>query len=188
MVRRSFRAMGTDIELLVDAAGVRRGDRRPPRWSSSGSNRCCRASGRPPSSPSSTTRGGSTPPPTSLEVVRLALAARTRTNGRFDPTVHDALVAAGYDRTFDDVPAEGAGRGERLGSAAAEESRSSGSRITLDPGVRLDLGGIGKGFAAERVASLLAARRAPVSSAPAATSRCVELRRATCGRSRSPTT
>ena len=28
-------------------------------------------------------------------VVELALAARTRTGGRFDPTVHDALVEAG---------------------------------------------------------------------------------------------
>ncbi|MGH3024727.1 MAG: FAD:protein FMN transferase, partial [Gaiellaceae bacterium] len=36
-----------------------------------------------------------------VAVVELALAARERTGGRFDPTVHDALVAAGYDRTFD---------------------------------------------------------------------------------------
>jgi thiamine biosynthesis lipoprotein len=91
-----------------------------------------------------------------LEAVRLALAARARTNGRFDPTVLGALVAAGYDRTFDDVPAEGpipttdpafCGGGVQI----------DGSRITLGPGVRLDLGGIGKGFAAERAASLLAA-------------------------------
>ena len=37
------------------------------------------------------------------EVVELALAARERTGGRFDPTIHDALVGAGYDRTFDDI-------------------------------------------------------------------------------------
>ena len=40
-----------------------------------------------------------------LAVVKLALAARERTNGRFDPTLHDALVAAGYDRTFADLEA-----------------------------------------------------------------------------------
>ena len=27
-----------------------------------------------------------------------------RTGGRFDPTIHDALVGAGYDRTFDELP------------------------------------------------------------------------------------
>ena len=36
-----------------------------------------------------------------LSVVRLALEAREATGGRFDPTVHDALVAAGYDRSFE---------------------------------------------------------------------------------------
>ena len=32
----------------------------------------------------------------------------------------------------------------------------TGARIELDPGVRLDLGGIGKGYAADRAAELLA--------------------------------
>ena len=34
--------------------------------------------------------------------------------------------------------------------------RLTGTRIELDAGVRLDLGGIGKGYAAERAAELLA--------------------------------
>jgi thiamine biosynthesis lipoprotein len=42
-----------------------------------------------------------------LAVVELALDARERTAGRFDPTVHDALVAAGYDRTFEAVAPDG---------------------------------------------------------------------------------
>ena len=88
-----------------------------------------------------------------LAVVELALAARERTGGCFDPTVHDALVAAGYDRTFELLVG---------GSATAAPPRTAGGvrirgrRIELDPGVRLDLGGIGKGYAVDRAVALLA--------------------------------
>jgi thiamine biosynthesis lipoprotein len=93
--------------------------------------------------------------PDLLEVVKLALAARERTGGRFDPTLHDALVAAGYDRTFDELDEHAAPR------PAPDPRRSrhvtvSGRRIELGPGVRLDLGGIVKGYAADRCARQLA--------------------------------
>ena len=39
------------------------------------------------------------------DVVELRARRRERTRGRFDATVHDALVAAGYDRTFDEAAA-----------------------------------------------------------------------------------
>ena len=67
---------------------------------------------------------------------------------RFDPTVHDAVVAAGYDRTFDDLAPDG----PRIapGSACAGRVSVHGSTIALDPGYRLDLGGIAKGYAADR--------------------------------------
>jgi thiamine biosynthesis lipoprotein len=78
--------------------------------------------------------------------------ARERTGGLFDPTVHDALVAAGYDRTFDEVALDGdtlpprpCGGGVRL----------DGARIELEPGFRLDLGGIAKGYAVDRACSIL---------------------------------
>ena len=44
----------------------------------------------------------------------------------------------------------------RAPRAAAAASASTGSRIELDAGVRLDLGGIGKGYAVDRAAELLA--------------------------------
>jgi FAD:protein FMN transferase len=88
-------------------------------------------------------------------VVELALAARERTAGRFDPTLHDAVVAAGYDRTFDELdehattrPAPDPGR--------ARDFVLRGRRIELGPGVRLDLGGIVKGYAADRCVQRLA--------------------------------
>jgi len=93
--------------------------------------------------------------PALREVVELAVQARARTEGRFDPTVHDALVAAGYDRSFEEVPPEG--------TASAGPSPPCGGRVSLrdglvvlEPGYRLDLGGIAKGYAVDRACSLLA--------------------------------
>jgi thiamine biosynthesis lipoprotein len=92
--------------------------------------------------------------PDLLQVVALALDARDRTAGRFDPTVHDALVAAGYDRSFELVVRDGV---KAVGSMPAGGGvRIDGARVSLDRGVRIDLGGIGKGYAAERAAELLA--------------------------------
>jgi thiamine biosynthesis lipoprotein len=95
-----------------------------------------------------------------LRVVELALAARDRTGGRFDPTVHDAVVAAGYDRSFEDIDAEShvVCRAPDMvrGAVAGGGVSVDGARIALEPGTRIDLGGIGKGYAAERAAELLA--------------------------------
>jgi len=92
-----------------------------------------------------------------LRVTQLGLAARRRTGGRFDPTVHDALAAAGYDRTFAELPAEGPAfpdGAHRCGGAVEVDEHTR--RIELQPGVRLDLGGIAKGDAVERACDLLA--------------------------------
>ena len=90
-----------------------------------------------------------------LAVVKLALAARERTHGRFDPTLHDALVAAGYDRTFADLDCDAAGR-PAPDPLAPREVVVRGRRVELAPGVRIDLGGIVKGYAADRCAERLA--------------------------------
>jgi thiamine biosynthesis lipoprotein len=95
--------------------------------------------------------------PELLELTDLSLAARRRTAGRFDPTVHAALVAAGYDRTFSEIVSESDG--------AAEPGRGCGGRVsvdraagtvTLDPDTSVDFGGIAKGYAVDRAARLLA--------------------------------
>jgi thiamine biosynthesis lipoprotein len=85
-----------------------------------------------------------------VEALGLALRARDESGGRFDPTVLPALVAAGYDRTFEDL-AERPARplpGWRAG-AAIELDEASG-RARLAAGAAVDLGGIGKGYAAQR--------------------------------------
>jgi FAD:protein FMN transferase len=152
MAQHSFPAMGTMVELFVEAedaaaelsaaeAEFERLEQVMSRF-------------RPTSELSRLNEAGELDASADLaDVVACALEARTGSRGRFDVTVHDALVAAGYDRTFDEVPADApsVGRPVRCGGGVAVE----GMRITLEPGTRLDLGGIGKGYAAERVAALL---------------------------------
>jgi thiamine biosynthesis lipoprotein len=153
VIARRFRAMGTDVEFLVEAED-------PERALEAAEAEFHRLEAllsrfRPDSELSRLNEHGSLEPgPDLLEVVELALLARIRTGGRFDPTVHDALVAAGYDRSFELVPADGpaAGAAPCRGGVLVD-----GRRIELEPGVRLDLGGIGKGFAVERAAVVLAA-------------------------------
>jgi FAD:protein FMN transferase len=92
------------------------------------------------------------------EALRLALRAREDTAGRFDPTVLPALAAAGYDRSFElleERPAATAA-GWRAGTTIELDER--GGRARLEPGSAVDLGGIGKGYAADRaLGAMLAA-------------------------------
>jgi thiamine biosynthesis lipoprotein len=89
-------------------------------------------------------------------LVARALRAAAATDGLFDPTVLPAMVAAGYDRTFEDVivtarevlrPAAPTGRWREIVFDL--------DVLTLPEGVGLDLGGIAKGWTAD-----IAARRA----------------------------
>jgi FAD:protein FMN transferase len=97
-----------------------------------------------------------------LDVVELALAAREQTGGRFDPTVHDAVVAAGYDRTFAELaPDAAAPRLEPVRCGGDVAVNGERSVVRLADGVRLDLGGIAKGYAAERACDLLHADGRP---------------------------
>jgi len=92
--------------------------------------------------------------PETLDLLETARTWWQVTGGRFDPTVADALVAAGYDRDRatghgpirPGVPAPGADR--------IELDRRTGT-ARLPEGVRIDLGGIGKGRAADLLAGEL---------------------------------
>lgn len=159
MQRHAFNAMGTEVELLLAAE---------PGLVSAAAFRAAAAEFRrlegllsrfrPRSELSILNRKGSLlAGPDLVRVTGLALAARERTGGRFDPTVHDALVAAGYDRTFEDlVPVHGsAPRGSRCGGRVSVDPDTG--RVEIEPGFRLDLGGIAKGDAVDRVCDLLSA-------------------------------
>jgi thiamine biosynthesis lipoprotein len=152
MERRTFRAMGTEIDLLVDANGATAA-------LSAAEDEFHRLEAilsrfRQDSELSLLNRAGRLDPgPDLLRVTELALAAREDTGGRFDPTVHDAVVAAGYDRTFESIAADGP---EPAARTCGGEVRIDRGVIELDDGVRLDFGGIGKGYAADRAAEVLA--------------------------------
>lgn len=154
MQRHTLRAMGTSIELFVAADAAAEAFAAAEAEFERLESLLSRF--RPGSELSQLNRHGSLEAgPELLEVVELALTAREVTRGRFDPTVHDAVVAAGYDRTFDRVPRDDVAEpGPPV--PAGGGVRIEGARIELARGVRLDLGGIGKGYAAERVAELLA--------------------------------
>jgi thiamine biosynthesis lipoprotein len=153
MHRFGFLAMGTDVDVLLDAS--------PGPAANAALADVEREFGRleqifsrflPDSELSRLNEAGELDASEEMrEVVALALAARERTAGRFDPTVHDALVAAGYDRTFDDIDGHGGAPAPAGGGV-----RVTGRRIELDEGVRLDLGGIAKGYAVDRTLRTLA--------------------------------
>ncbi|HET7045439.1 MAG TPA: FAD:protein FMN transferase, partial [Gaiellaceae bacterium] len=146
----SFPAMGTEVELFGDPAGFAAAETEFERLEKILSRF------RPDSELSRLNRDGRIAAGADLRrVVRLALDARERTGGLFDPTVHDALVAAGYDASFDLLDRDR----PRAAAAVACSGRVAivGSEIVLEPGVRLDLGGIGKGYAVDRAVALLGA-------------------------------
>ncbi|CRK60740.1 Thiamin biosynthesis lipoprotein ApbE [Alloactinosynnema sp. L-07] len=96
--------------------------------------------------------------PILFTVVRVALDAAEVTDGLVDPTLGNAMIAIGYDRTFADLapvstpvtPVRGGGwRG--IGTDAATRT------IQLPLGVRLDLGATAKAWAADVAARRVAA-------------------------------
>ena len=93
-----------------------------------------------------------------LESLGLALRAREDTAGRFDPTVLPALAAAGYDRSFELLEEREARPADDWRAGTAIELDTRNGRARLEPGSSVDLGGIGKGYAAGRALdSMLAA-------------------------------
>ncbi|MEZ5244571.1 MAG: FAD:protein FMN transferase [Acidimicrobiales bacterium] len=91
--------------------------------------------------------------PDTFQVIRAAVDGAIATQGRFDPTVHDSMVSLGYDRTFAQIPAAANPSDAAVAAPGVDgiEFDDALHAVTLPPGVRLDLGGIGKGSAADLV-------------------------------------
>ncbi len=98
--------------------------------------------------------------PDTFALIRAAVDGAVQTQGRFDPTVHDAMVALGYDRTFPDLDPTMAGAPVPAPGVSGILLDPALHAVTLPPGVRLDLGGIGKGTAADLVSAQVMARGA----------------------------
>ncbi len=155
----AFRAMSTDVTVTVvgadaDALGWARErvGQLERRWSrflaDSDISRLNRAEGTPLEVHADT-----------VTAVRAACAAWLVTDGCFDPTVHDSLLRLGYDDTIDIVRERGGGTpASSLPAPGCEGIEFDETRnvVRLPAHVRLDLGGIGKGLAADlTVAGLL---------------------------------
>jgi len=168
LLKREWRAMGTDVEVilnggdesLLDLAGARIEDLES-RWSRFRATSELEALNHLPDRRVILSRE-------SFEIIELAVAASLSTKGAFDPTIYDAILDAGYTSDFEgglDTPAASDGRDTNRTSLPLDTTSAKPapgcSSIILDPivrsvmlpeGVHLDLGGIGKGRAADLVA------------------------------------
>lgn len=97
--------------------------------------------------------------PLLAEAVAVSLRAASLTDGDVDPTVGGVLSALGYDRDFGQVPATGPALRMRVRVIPGWRSiglDSATRRLTVPPGVQLDLGATVKGWAADRSAARVA--------------------------------
>jgi thiamine biosynthesis lipoprotein len=95
--------------------------------------------------------------PAMMHLVGLSLALGQRSEGLFDPTILRSLEAAGYDRSFELIDAKTwpPPQSTRAASWRDVSIDEAAGTITLPPDVGIDLGGVGKGFAADRLARLI---------------------------------
>ncbi len=150
--------MGTEIALICpDAPSAERRLDLAERWTSAYEGRLSRFI--PYSELSRLNQSAGKPftaSPLLFKFVVTCLELARRSGGVFDPTLLREVEAAGYDRTFDLIPAR-----VRPGKAGPRptfrEVRLDPARreITLPPGLGIDSGGLGKGWAADRLARFL---------------------------------
>jgi thiamine biosynthesis lipoprotein len=100
--------------------------------------------------------------PLLADAVRAALWAAERTGGLVDPTLLDQLEAAGYTRSRRreegagvPLPATTPRAGHPHPAARWRTIAVDGDRVRRPPGLRLDLGGTGKGHVADLAARIL---------------------------------
>jgi thiamine biosynthesis lipoprotein len=154
-----FPSMGTTVRLLADAplepirAGIEAIAARLTRFDPA--SELCALNADP--------RAEVPASPLLRRAVQAALLGARRTGGLADPTLLDAVEAAGYTRTR--VGVEPASLEAALRAAPARRAATPGRRwrevevrkqsIVRPPGLRIDLGGSAKGLAADWAASKL---------------------------------
>ena len=156
---RTLRAMNSDVSLMCCLPDASRRLARAERWLAAYEERFSRfrllseltrlngSAGRPFQAS-----------PTLFRLVQLSLDFARCSGGLFDPTILPQLEAAGYDLSFELV-------GSRPGRAFASHPTltcfrdvhldQEARRITLPAGGGIDLGGMAKGWAVDRIAAIL---------------------------------
>lgn len=167
-VALKFRAMNTNVELLIYTHEVEKAaaaSRRVEELFQKNEDTLSRF--RPQSELTKLNRTGYLENASDLLYKNVAAACRMKefTGGIFDPTILDALEAAGYDRSFELIARGypqlftlhqmdnfGRWKPESQHQIELDLARKS---IRLAPGVRIDLGGIAKGTTVDQAAELL---------------------------------
>jgi thiamine biosynthesis lipoprotein len=157
----SFRAMGSAIRAQIESDDPRVEEhlKRVPEWFETWEARLSRF--RPESELSRlNARAGEmvAVSPILWQVIRRSLEAAEISHGLVTPTVLPALEAAGYDRPFAEMErdaAEGVVASREVPDWRGIRLDPKRRRLCLPPGAKLDLGGIGKGWAADRAVARL---------------------------------
>ncbi len=164
---RHTRAMGTDLHLIVVGSGGTAGDREHElieRALTRVAQLEARWSRFIPQSEVSRLNGAvGTPLVVSDDTAALvarAIDAWHLTEGLVDCTLLDDLIRAGYDRPFEELPADRPAPGptlRRIYGGDPGDIEIHGNTVTLPLGLGIDPGGIGKGLAADLVTGELLA-------------------------------
>lgn len=158
-----FRAMNTDATVMIVAPSGRHSEAREAArgieaWFETVESTLSRF--RPESELVRLNRSAGTPvavSPMLREVIASALEAARSTGGLFDPTILPSLIAAGYDRSFEQL-----NRADQTADTAVgvtftwrDVTFNAGGRVVLPRGCALDLGGIAKGWTIDQSARRL---------------------------------
>jgi thiamine biosynthesis lipoprotein len=166
MQKREFRAMGCQMLAVIDRDDEQSAAQLAavPEWFEQWEQQFSRF--RTDSDLSMLNAAGGQPmvlPEALWKVVNVALGAARESDGLVQPTLLDALEAAGYDRSFDmldrdekQVGVAVVTRHNRAAWRAIELDRSART-VRLPAGLRLDLGGVAKGWVADQAVRKLAA-------------------------------
>ena len=161
-LERRFRAMGSDVHVVVVGGSVDTLDRAverieqlESRWSR------FRADSEVTMLNNDAGRAVAVSPDTRLLVDR-SIEAWRLTGGSFDPTLLDDLRRAGYDRSFETLGDESnrwavSPRDRSIDAPGCTDIRIDEVTVTIPIGIGFDAGGIGKGLAADLVATELIA-------------------------------
>lgn len=161
---RSFHCMGTHINLYLLTSPEReartaRALEREEMFLRSADQRMSRF--KPDSEISRLNDAGEgTVSPLTFDAIWAALEAAKATQGLFDPTMLRHVVAAGYDRSFEELSDEGPRGHGGLPVSSCKRYREVtldpiSRRVKLPPETGIDLGGFAKGWLADAVACRL---------------------------------
>ena len=96
-----------------------------------------------------------------MEMLQLSMKYYTETNGIFDPSILSDLKQIGYDRSMDEIRANGVRVPTRVSNRTSRPAfheigfNLAENRVRLPRDMGIDLGGIAKGWIVEKAAQLL---------------------------------